>query len=60
MDERNALGRVVDSTPFTTVVVTTILVNAVTLGLQTYEGLEGRWGRLLDLGNAVCLAVFVV
>jgi voltage-gated sodium channel len=60
VNERNALARVVDSSAFTTVVVTTILVNAVTLGLQTYEGIEDRWGGLLDLVNAVCLAVFVV
>jgi voltage-gated sodium channel len=60
VNERNALARVVDSSAFTTVVVTTILVNAVTLGVQTYEGIEDRWGGLLDLVNAVCLAVFVV
>jgi hypothetical protein len=35
---------VVDSIPFTVVVTATIAVNAVVLGLQTYEGLEQRWG----------------
>jgi len=44
---------------FTVVVVATIAVNAVVLGLQTYDGLEARWGSLLDLVNAACLAVFI-
>ena len=60
VSERNALARVVDSPPFTAVVVTTIAVNAVVLGLQTYEGVVDRWGDVLDLVNAACLAVFVV
>ena len=60
MPERNALARVVDSPLFTAVVVVTIAVNAVVLGLQTYEGVVDRWGGLLDLVNAACLAVFVV
>ena len=60
MAERNALARVVDSPPFIAIVVATIAVNAVVLGLQTYEGVVGRWGDLLDLVNAACLAVFVV
>ena len=58
--ERNALARVVDSPLFTAIVVATIAVNAVVLGLQTYEGVVDRWGGLLDLINAACLAVFVV
>jgi voltage-gated sodium channel len=60
VNDRNALARVVDSSPFTAVVVGTIAVNAVVLGLQTYEGAVERWGELLDLLNAACLAVFVV
>ena len=58
--ERNALARVVDSGPFTTVVVATIAVNAVVLGLQTYDEVVDRWGTLLDVLNGVCLAIFVV
>jgi voltage-gated sodium channel len=56
----NSVARVVDSTPFTVAVVATIAVNAVVLGLQTYEGVEERWGRGLDALNAVCLAIFIV
>ena len=50
----------VDSGPFTVVVLGTIVVNAVVLGLQTYEGVEDRWGEFLDLLNAACLAIFIV
>jgi voltage-gated sodium channel len=60
VSERNALGRAVDSPVFTSVVVGTIAVNAAVLGLQTYDGVVDRWGDLLDLVNAACLAVFVV
>jgi voltage-gated sodium channel len=58
--ERNALARVVDSPAFTTIVVATIVVNAVVLGLQTYEGVVDRWGELLDVVNGVCLGIFIV
>ena len=60
VSERNALARVVDSSPFSVVVVATIGVNAVVLGLQTYDGLEDRWGSWLDALNAACLGVFIV
>ena len=56
----NLPARVVDTPVFTTVVVATITVNAVVLGLQTYDGVVDRWGNALDLVNALCLAVFVV
>jgi voltage-gated sodium channel len=58
--DRNALARVVDSTPFTVVVTATIAVNAVVLGLQTYDGLVDRWGGALNAINAACLTIFVV
>jgi voltage-gated sodium channel len=57
--ERNSLARVVDSGLFTSVVVATIAVNAVVLGLQTYEGVVDRFGDALDLVNAACLVIFV-
>ena len=56
----NLAARVVAHPAFTAAIVATILVNAVVLGLQTYEGLEERWGRTLDLLNAICLGIFVV
>jgi voltage-gated sodium channel len=50
----------VDSNAFTAIVVATIGLNAVVLGLQTYAGIQDRWGGALDLLNAACLAVFVL
>jgi voltage-gated sodium channel len=57
---RNALARLVDSPAFTTIVVATIVVNAAVLGLQTYEGVEDRWGGWLFVINGVCLTIFVI
>ena len=54
------LQRLVDSSPFTGVIVAVILANALVLGLQTYPGLDRRYGDTLDLLNAIFLAVFVV
>jgi voltage-gated sodium channel len=56
----NAAARLVDSTAFTVVVVATIAVNAVVLGLQTYDEVVDRWGSTLDLVNAACVGVFMV
>jgi voltage-gated sodium channel len=58
--EGNWAARIVASPVFTTVIVTTIMVNAVVLGLSTYDGIDDRYGRALFLANAVCLGIFVV
>jgi voltage-gated sodium channel len=55
-----SLRRLVDSSAFTAVVVAVILMNALVLGLQTYPGLDRRFGEALDLLNGVFLAFFVV
>jgi voltage-gated sodium channel len=57
---RNAAARIVESNAFTIVVVATIAVNAVVLGLQTYDGVVDRWGSTLDAINAACVGVFIV
>jgi voltage-gated sodium channel len=57
--QRNRIAHVVDSVPFTVVVVATIAVNAVVLGLQTYDGVVDRWGSTLDAINAACVGVFI-
>src|SRR5918997_1725154 len=54
------LQRLVDSPAFTAAVVAAILANALVLGLQTYPGLDRRYGDTLDLLNAVFLGFFVV
>jgi voltage-gated sodium channel len=58
--DRNWASRIVASTAFTTAIVTTIMVNAVVLGLSTYGDVDDRFGRALFLANAVCLGIFVV
>jgi voltage-gated sodium channel len=60
VNERNGLARIVDSGAFATIVVGTIVVNAVVLGLQTYDEVVDHWGTRLDVLSGVCLAVFVV
>lgn len=37
-----------------------ILLNAIVLGLETYGGIEARWGRTLGILNDVFLGYFVV
>ena len=58
MSER--LARIVAAHWFTTVVLVVIVANAIALGLETYDGVEGRFGDTLDLVNDVCLGIFVV
>ena len=57
---RNAAARLVESTPFTIVIVTTISINAVVLGLQTYDEIVDRRGDVLTAINAACVGIFIV
>ena len=54
------LTRLVESPAFTAAVVAVILANALVLGLQTYPGVDRRYGETLDLLNGMFLAFFVV
>ena len=58
MPRASAAARFVDSAPFTAVVVGTIGVNAVVLGLQTYEELDERWGSTLLAINCLIASPF--
>lgn len=60
MSVPDRLARVVQAHWFTTAVLVVIVVNAVALGLETYAGIDERWGDELELVNDVCLALFVV
>ena len=60
MDDRNRLARIVEAPWFTWTVLTVIIVNAAALGLETYPGVDERWGDQLYVLNELCLAVFVV
>jgi voltage-gated sodium channel len=54
------LSRVVAAHWFTTVILVVIVVNAVVLGLETYEWIDDRYGEELELVNDLCFVVFVV
>ena len=54
------LARIVAAPWFTTVVLIVIVVNAVALGLETYDGIADRFGDALGVVNDVCFGIFVV
>ena len=45
------LTRIVQSHWFTTTILVVIVANAVVLGLETYAGIDDRYGDQLDLVN---------
>jgi len=52
--------RIVGDGRFSAFIVGVILVNAVLIGLETFEDLRLRYGQLFDLANMVIGVVFVV
>jgi voltage-gated sodium channel len=55
-----ACGRVVESSWFDPLMLAIIAINAVTLGLETYESIDASVGDELHLLNDVILGLFVV
>jgi voltage-gated sodium channel len=55
-----ACGRVVESSWFDPLMLSIIAVNAVTLGLETYDSIDAAIGEWLHLANGVILGLFVV
>jgi voltage-gated sodium channel len=55
-----ACGRVVESSWFDPLMLSIIALNAVTLGLETYESIDASIGDELHLLNDVILGLFVV
>jgi voltage-gated sodium channel len=55
-----ACGRVVESSWFDPLMLAIIAVNAVTLGLETYDSIDAAIGRELHLANGVILGLFVI
>jgi voltage-gated sodium channel len=55
-----ACGRIVESSWFDPLMLSIIAVNAVTLGLETYESIDAAVGRELRLANGIILGLFVV
>jgi voltage-gated sodium channel len=54
-----ACGRVVESSWFDPLMLAIIALNAVTLGLETYDSIDAAVGRGLHLANDVILGLFV-
>ena len=54
------LKRIADSKVFQNTILGVIVVNALTLGLQTYDGIDAEYGDLLTLIDEVCLGIFCV
>src|SRR3712207_1603044 len=52
--------RIVDSRWFDPLMLVVIVLNAVVLGLETYDSVDASIGRELDIANDVILGVFVV
>lgn len=55
-----ACKRVAESSRFQLFIFGVILVNAVVLGLETYDTIERDAGQALEIVNDVCLGIFVV
>jgi len=55
-----ACARVVESSWFDPLMLAIIALNAVTLGLETYDSIDAAIGRELHLANDVILGIFVV
>jgi voltage-gated sodium channel len=56
----SACGRLVESAWFDPLMLGVIAVNAVVLGLETYDSVDASIGRGLHLANDVILGIFVV
>ena len=55
-----ACGRIVESSWFDPLMLSIIAINAVTLGMETYESIDAAIGRELRLANGIILGLFVV
>jgi voltage-gated sodium channel len=60
MPSRERLGTWIESGPVQRVIIAVIVINAVTLGLETSDVLMAQWGGLLNALDRAALAVFVV
>ena len=55
-----ALSRLVHSTWFEGFIFTVIILNAIVLGLETYDSIDERYGNTLYLLNEIFLGIFIV
>ena len=59
-NSRAALVKAIESQSFTTAIITLILINAVTLGLETSETINAEYGAALLLVDNIILYIFTV
>ena len=57
---RGKVAAFIENSRFTSAITVLILINAVTLGMATDDGLRASYGPLLETTDHVILAVFVV
>jgi voltage-gated sodium channel len=60
MSSRERIGAWIEAAPVQRFIIAVIIINAITLGLETSAGLMARWGGLLHLLDRAALAIFVV
>ena len=53
-------ARIAESSGFNFAIFGVIVVNAIVLGLETYESIESDYGSTLAVVNGVCLGIFVI
>lgn len=54
------LKRIADSPVFQNSILVVIVINALALGLQTYDGIDREFGDVLTIVDETCLAIFCV
>ncbi|WP_371174131.1 ion transporter [Buchananella felis] len=57
---RRKVGRVVLSTAAQTAVLVVIILNAITMGLETSDSIMANWGSALHVLNQVAMTIFIV
>ncbi|MGD2020021.1 MAG: ion transporter [Thiohalocapsa sp.] len=60
MLSRERIGAWIESGPVQRFIIAVIIVNAITLGLETSAALMDRWGGLLKALDRTALAIFVI
>ncbi len=54
------IEKIVASAAFRRTIITLILINAITIGMETYRGLKDEYGQLLHVIDRVILALFTL
>lgn len=57
---RKSIAVWIESAKIQRIIIAVILLNSVVLGLETYPGLNARWGDLIQMADAICLGIFIL